>query len=455
MDSKPNILMLGLDTLRADHLGCYGYDRPTSPFIDRFAAQSVLFERCISHAPWTIPSFTSVMSGLDPIRSKVVASPWNVPNYKPIRFDDSTPILAEVLRDAGYFTLAIDNLLEMGSHPSWFVRGFCEYINLTDTMYLRHHHVCAEQITDRMLSANIQVVDGPWFAFLHYWDPHLPYNYPKRYDAELPVWLPEPVAAPSGRDYLPHRGYADEINGQFAELIAQYDRSILYLDNELKRLFSALEVAGALKNTIVVMFGDHGEAMVEHGVLFEHSLLYEPTVHVPMIICDFRFGHKGRIGDLVQHHDVVPTLMALCGLDIDWPTTGVVMPPFGPSPDRRFAVSTQDGGAAMRAIRNDRWKLIIQYDPRQSGLARPAVVERVELYDLEADPFELNDISGRRPDQVSVLLADLEAWRIGALGPTETDPLLDAEQRVDFNDYPGDPELAQFYRGLKRPWETK
>ncbi|KRW82223.1 sulfatase [Marinobacter sp. P4B1] len=455
MNSKPNILMLGLDTLRADHLGCYGYDRPTSPFIDKFAERSVLFERCISHAPWTIPSFTSVMSGLDPIRSKVVASPWNVPNYKPVRFDDTAPVLAEVLRDAGYFTLAIDNLLEMGSHPSWFVRGFHEYINLTDSMFLRHHHVLAEQVTDRMLSTNIQALDGPWFAFLHYWDPHLPYNYPKRYDAELPLWLPDAVSAPDGRDYLPRRGYADEISGQFAELIAQYDRSILYLDNELERLFSGLEMAGALENTIVVMFGDHGEAMVEHQVLFEHSLLYEPTVHVPMIVRDFRSGVTGRIRDLVQHHDVAPTLMALCGIEADWLTTGAVMPPFGPNPNRRFTVSIQDGGAAMRALRNERWKLIKHYDPRQSGLARPAALERVELYDLEADPFELDDISERLPDQVAALSAELEAWRLDALGPTEPDPLLDSEQRVDFNDYPGDPELAEFYRGLVRPGAKK
>jgi arylsulfatase A-like enzyme len=428
--------MLAVDTLRADHLGCYGYDQPTSPFIDSLAARSVLYEHCFSHAPWTIPSFTSIMSGLDPIRSRVVSSPWNVPNYKPVRFDDTALTLAEALREVGYFTYAVDNLVEMASHPSWFVRGFHRYVNLTDRLSLRQHHVLAEQCTDEVLSCDLSRIAQPWFAFVHYWDPHQPYNYPKRYDDQLKPYRPAAVIAANGREYLPRRGYSDEVSEFYLQLIAQYDRSILYLDDELRRLCAGLDHTGALDDTIIVLFGDHGEAMVEHGVLFRHSLLYDPTIHVPMIIHDPRSGQMGRVADFVQHHDLAPTLMELIGVAHDWPVSGRTMPPFGIADERSFTVSTQDGGAAMRALRTECWKLICHYDLECPADRWPADVRRFELYDIKADPFELVDRSDELPDVGAELLARLEGWRRTMLADGQSDPLLESELRVDFSKYP-------------------
>jgi arylsulfatase A-like enzyme len=448
---QPNVLLIGIDTLRADHLGCYGYDQPTSPFLDDFCHGAVRFSQCISHAPWTIPSFTSILSGLDPIRHRVVASPWNIPNYAPVHFDDLMPTLAEMLRDAGYLTFAVDNLIDMGSHPAWFVRGFGHYVNLTDRGALRHHHVLAAQVTDAFLGWQGWRDDGAWFGFLHYWDPHLPYNYPRSYNEVLDAYRPISSPAPDGRPYLPRRGYAEEISDGYLELIAQYDRSIRYVDTEIGRLLAALEHTGALDNTIVVLTGDHGEAMVEHGVLFEHSLLYDPTIHVPLIV-RAPGGHLGGqvSNDIVQHHDIVPTILALAGLPEYRQSTGSVLPPFASRPTRRhFAVSQQDGGAALRAVRTEDRKLICHYDLSQSTLTRPARVERYELYDLTTDPHELNDIADVRPNEVAELAAILETWRTAMLdGQALGDPLLDSAQRIDFANYPGDPVLVEFYRSL-------
>lgn len=449
MNAQPNILLLAVDTLRADHLGCYGYDQPTSPFIDSWAKRSIVFENCFSHAPWTIPSFTSILSGLDPIRSRVVGSPWNVPNYTPIRFDDLKPMMADVFREAGYYTYAVDNLIEMGSHPSWFVRGFQTYTNLTDRLYLRHHHVLAEQITDEVLRFDLSRLDQPWFAFLHYWDPHLPYNYPRSYVDRLHPHRPEPLTGANGKPYFDRRGPAEQVSDAFLELIADYDRSILYLDDDLQRLFKGLEQQGALENTVVVLFGDHGESMVEHDVLFDHQLLYDPSIHVPMIIQDPRSGHIGRVSDLVQHHDLFPTLLELAGIEQRPETTGQVLSPWGKTPPRSFVVSTQDGGAAIRALRTEKWKLICHYDLDGPSNKFPADVRNVELYDLDSDPQELVDLARDRPEVVAELRDKLEDWRRNSLQDGSSDPLLEPTLRIDFNDYPGDPELVEFYKKVR------
>jgi len=449
MSKKPNFLIIAIDTLRADHLGCYGYDQPTSPFIDNMAEKSVLYENCYSHAPWTIPSFTSLFSGLDPICSRIVGSPWNVPNYKNIHFNDLALTLPEIMREAGYLTFAIDNLVEMASHPSWFVRGFRTYINLTDKLFLRHHHLLAEQVTDEMIAWHDLKAEKPWFAFLHYWDPHLPYNYPKRYDELLKSYRPKPVKTSCGRDYLLHRGLANDISNKYTELIAQYDRSILYLDNELQRLFDVLETFGVLEDTVVIILGDHGEAMVEHGVLFDHSLLYDPTIHVPLIIYDPRTKQSSRVKDFAQHHDILPTICTLAEIEPKSPVTGQPLQPFGTSPPRDFIVSTQDGGEAMRAILTHDWKMICHYDLEQTACRRPAKIKKTELYDLKNDPFELTDLSEILPDIALTLSTKLESWRINLMRQTDiNDPLLDKHLRINFKDYPGDPVLVEFYRSL-------
>jgi arylsulfatase A-like enzyme len=407
------------------------------------------YENCISHAPWTIPCFTTIFSGLDPIRHRVVASPWNIPNKPTIHLDDLHRTMPEIMRESGYHTIAIDNLIEMASHPSWFVRGFSVYRNLTDRLFLRHHHVLAEQITDSFLSMPELTAAQPWFGFLHYWDPHLPYNYPRRYDPVLRPHRPPSVAGPSGRPYLPLRGYDDLVTDAHLELIAQYDRSIRYLDDDLARLFAGLDSLGVSENTVVVIVGDHGESMVEHGVLYEHSLLYEPTVHVPLIIKDTS-GRRGVVYDICQHHDLLPTLTHLAGIELTGPTTGRTLAPFSPNPGGRdFAISQQDGGAAMRSIRTLYHKLICHYDLEQSRDSRPAAVKRTEFYDLTADPYELDDLSGSSPPEMKALFDRLEAWRQKMIAESGLgDPLLDSDLRADFTKYPGDPVLVEFYKTL-------
>jgi arylsulfatase A-like enzyme len=185
-------------------------------------------------------------------------------------------------------------------------------------------------------------------------------------------------------------------------------------------------------------------------VLFEHALLYDATIHVPLIISDAGQKARGRSDEIVQHHDIVPTLLHIAGVPWNGYTSGHVLAPYSPNAEKRdFAVSLQDGGSALRCLRTASRKLICHLDPDQGPFSEPARVERFELYDLLADPHELSDVHAAHPDEVSALAQQLDDWRANILaGTARGDPLLDPELRVDFRKYPGDPVLVEFYGSL-------
>src|SRR4051812_14416443 len=163
----PNIIVVGLDTVRADHLGCYGYLRPTTPNLDRLAAEGMLFEDVYANHFPTIPSFTTLFSGLDGCDHRIVKQtmgPW---------YDLEVPLLPERLAQRGYFTAAVDNLVTLRSGmPGWFARGYRQYLGFR---YDPADRWQARWITDRALTVIERVKRQPFFLFLHYWDAHNPY----------------------------------------------------------------------------------------------------------------------------------------------------------------------------------------------------------------------------------------------------------------------------------------
>ena len=441
------VILVVSDTLRADHLGCYGYFRPTSPCIDRFAAEGVRLANHISQAPYTLPAFTSLVTGQFGTTHKVLANPSGQnPNF-PAAVDDTTPVLADLFRAAGEpvriehgryvaggtLTASFDNLANFPNHPKWFVRGY-------------EYHVCVTPGTQRMVGAEVlhrrlfpwleQHAGDDFFLFVHYWDVHGPYLAPAPFGAEYPaqqVGREIPVYdAPAGLAYVPRWGPVADVTPETRARIDAYDGGVAYFDHKFGRLLDHLARLSIAANAVVALTADHGESMVEHKVPFAHDDLYEATIHVPLIVRAPGALPAGRVVEaLSQAVDVAPTLLDLAGLSAAAATPtfqGRSLLPLvrgepGAAHERTFSEWTRY--LAARCLRTPRYKLIHKFT---GGLAlarpQPRRVAWHELYDLAEDPDETRDLAAELPEAVRDLAGRLEQWVAVQLRPGETDPLL-------------------------------
>lgn len=413
---RPNILLIGLDTLRADHLGCYGYGRDTSPHIDRYAAGGVVFANAYStHIP-THPAFTTILTGKDVMRHGVV----NI--SQTMTLPDDVPMLQEILSDQGYNTIAVDNM------GRWFTRGFGSYRDYkfnsgpTDPWYK------AEAVNNVLLPTLDEVAASvePFFIFAHYWDPHTPYQPPSPFrgmyyhkDAKDPanhgldpLWAFEPF-----RDYFASwmPGVTDP---EF--VIAQYDAEVSYMDVCLRSVFTRLAELGLEENTLVILFADHGEEFMDHDCYFDHHGLYEPNVHVPLIM-----RWPGVLPAATQRHgfvtllDVAPTILEAIGLPhliqqeglegqslLNFMNGQTVTAP------RDTLYLTESTWMRKRGVRTAEWKLIVAIEPDFHG--KPPI----ELYHLPSDSGEMINVADQHPDIVASLRAKLDDWRTRRLAET-------------------------------------
>jgi choline-sulfatase len=256
--SRPNVVLISMDTTRPDHLSCYGYSKNTSPNLERLAAGGLRFTNARSQAPWTLPSHMSLFTSLIPSHHHM-----DVLNSV---LSSEIPLLAEILQDNGYNTAGIVNDAEMKS--TWgFDRGFGrweEYENPGPSCDCVH-------LTDRALTWLETAPAEPFFLFLHYYDPHTNYDPPPDYRRRFGATM-------SGEDSFrlvqrlefPTAPLANR--EQLDQAVRAYDGEIAWLDNELGRLF-----AGLPTNTLIVVFSDHGESFKEHGWTLHGATLYEET----------------------------------------------------------------------------------------------------------------------------------------------------------------------------------
>jgi len=416
-----NIVLIALDTQRADHLGCYGYPKNTSPFIDSIAAQGVVFERCYAPNIPTHPSFTTMLTGKEAITHDIVNIGGGVPIKPGIR------MIQEILQEAGWRTGAVDT---MGRH---FSRGFEDYISpswdRSDPLTLRR----AEHITDNALPLieKLKSDHRPFFLFLHYWDPHTPYLPPADfrtmfyppgrdpYDVNNhsmdPAWNDE-MFKWYFHDWMPGVTDTEYVN-------ALYDAETAYMDWQLRRLFAALETVR--EETLVVITADHGEILDEQLGFYDHHGLYEGDVHVPLI-CYWpgTFPAGKRVPGFVQNTDFVPTFFELTGLADTEGTEGRSLLPCikgrrnGNYNEVYLSEATWE---VKRGIINDRWKFIQSFEPDPHG--RPMQ----ELFDLQADPTEQTNLAELQPKVVKQLKARLNKWvakRLQETGRT-VDPVVE------------------------------
>ncbi len=359
-----NVVLIVVDTLRADHLGTYGYARPTSPQVDAFARDSAVFERAYSHSPWTMPSVASMFTSLEP-KDHGIAD-WKQP------LDAGLLTLAEVLKARGFRT---EGYVSHGvlSRLYQFDQGFDVYDASVVEGRLPRDVSTAREVTDLALRALERPLGEPFFLWLHYFDPH---------DA-----------------YLKHDGH------DFGERPSdRYDSEIAYTDVQIGRVLEVLTRRGLAETTIVALLSDHGEGFGAHRHLQHTVTLFEELVHIAFLL---RVpGVPGqRVSDVVRASDLAPTLLNLLGLPTPDAFKGLPIElrgeKFRALPARTVVAETQRF-ADLRSLRAGRFKLI---QDRAAGRAR--------LYNLDDDRDEQRNLAKQRPDVVERLQALLDAHYAG------------------------------------------
>jgi len=379
MPDKPNILLIAIDSIRADHMSCYGYDRLTTPHIDKFAQSGILFENTFSpHIP-TTPAYASMLTGLDCFGTQVVA----LRHQGPLR--PEAPTAAEIFRRYGYNTTSVG----FKGNPS--SRGFDSYIEFPGWgSFAQGRSPKAQNLNDVTMPEleRLNCEDKPWFVMLRHMDPHAPYLPPEPYER---MFYHGDECDPANRSMDPvlsFKPFADFFKSWMPPgitdkdyVIAQYDGAIAYMDACIQSIFEALDSMGILDNTIIALNGDHGETLYDHELWFDHHGIFDNVLHVPLIIrYPDRIPTGGRLSGFNQHKDLLPTLLDLAGIPIPETVEGISM--VGEARRPYLFGEVGEGPMATRMIRQDQYKLI--YYPTGN---------RFQLFDLDADPQELNDLS--------------------------------------------------------------
>lgn len=390
----PNVLLLGIDTLRADALGAWGRKPSVTPAMDKLAAESDVWLDAFSTFNNTNPSFASILTGLYGKRHGV---------YDLVtRLDDRHVTLAEIFGEAGYDTFAVIAAHHLGPYASHLDQGFDE----VDTAPRRY---AAERVVDRALEwlAEDERFDAPFFAWLHFFDPHTPHVAPLPYAAGLAPRAPHGFSEPEA--WFPFRPmglrpYRAARLGGHHEL---YLGEVAYLDRHLGRLLSYLEGEGLLENTVVALVADHGENLTEHGIYTHHNGLWDTTTHVPLMMrSPGAAGARSRgrrISGLVQTLDLFPTLLGAAGLE----------PP--PSDGEDLWELTGDGRSGRRVVISEHAvQLGASVRTPEFRLYRSEgnyqVPDGTYLYDLREDPGETTNVADRRPQVVEELDGLLDRW---------------------------------------------
>lgn len=404
---RPNLVLFGIDSLRRDHMSCYGYHRLTTPHIDKLARESVLFEECFSpHIP-TTPAYAGMLTGMDCFSTEVVALRHRGP------LTDRVSTLAEILRNEGYDTTSVG----FQGNPS--SRGFDNYLNFAGwgswdegpSPKAENLNAVAIPELERLAAG-----DRPFFLFLRHMDPHAPYLPPAPFkdlfytrdpaDPNLPDTM-GPV-----RDFKPfcdfHLSWMPPGIRDINYVTAAYDGAVAYMDACIQRILTRLDELGLRENTIVALNGDHGETLDEHDCYFDHHGLYEPTLVVPLIL---RYpGHVpagARVKGICLHQDLVPTLMELIGIDpgIDFDGRSLSRLWRGEAATlySEFYI-TECTWMRKEGWRTAEWKLIRALEP--DFHFKP----EIELYNLVSDPLELHNVAAEEPGVVRWLVERMDAW---------------------------------------------
>ena len=389
----PNFILIGIDTLRADHLGCYGYVRNTSPNIDRIAGEGVLFKNAFANGIPTHPAWTTILTGAHPLRHRIIT------HMGEVQLSKSIPMIQEILRKNGYITATVDNMfLKYGSFYKWFTRGFNIYSHPGGIPAPEAGlKVQAENVTEISLKILQKLLEKkkPFFLFLHYWDPHAPYKPPCPFNRLF--WK---------KDFPENESLLDF-------MISQYDGEIAYCDNEVGRLLEFLSDNGLFDKTIIIVTADHGENLMEHGNYMGHRGLYDCITRIPLIIRFPNKEYKGVIDSFAQHIDITPTILAMIDAKIPSTVNGISLINVIENKKKvKEVLMVENTLEKAMALRTMEWKLIIHLGktPEEipSGYVRlyNILKDRMERINLASHELKVvKNLRKRLDETVEIILA--------------------------------------------------
>ncbi len=439
------VLMLDLDTLRPDHLGCYGYARNTSPCIDSIARGGVRFNNWFCSDAPCLPSRAALMTGQFGIRSGVVGHGGTGADLRidgPERgFCDRhlAECLPTIFRDSGFRTVTISPFAERHS-AWWFYAGFNEMHNTG-----KRGMESAEEITPAVLKwIKANAKEDNWFLHINYWDPHTPYRAPAEFGDPfaadpLPEWITPDVLERHRAKVGPHS--AREINmydantnplyprhpGEITDMddlrrmIDGYDCGVRYMDSHIETILNALAEEGITDDLAIIVTSDHGENLGELGIYGEHATADYATCHVPMII-RWPGGMRGHVDDALHYNlDLAPTLAALLGRAVspNWDGCSCADSVLhGGRSGRDWLVLSQCAHVCQRSVLRWPWLYVRTYHDGFHLFPEEA------LFDLQSDPYEQLDIAAQHPEQVEAAREILSQWREDQLQKSQQgDPL--------------------------------
>jgi arylsulfatase len=436
-----NILLITVDTLRADHLSAWGYPRPTSPFIDQLAAEGVRFDQATVQWPKTGPSFASIFTSTYP-RDNGIVRRIGIP------LPSTFHMLAEELKGHGYSTHAVVANGALGSEFH-FNQGFDTYI---ETWKVPSADTPDPNDATRVTTLALETAehlpdDKPFFLWVHYLDPHAPYlppvGYRDRFQGDR--WFKPEETIP----FEPERARV-EVGGigseqvrdgrtDLAFYVARYDAEIAYVDAEIRRLWRGMERMGRLKSTLTAFTADHGESLGEHQYYFDHGRFgFQSCLHVPLILHEPGVLASRVVTKPVPLLDLSPTLLQAAGMSL---TDGRWMQ--GRSLWQRMTGEVDDAEGAPPVVfseagyaTDDNWQKIARAGRYKLILAPWRHANRwiggkdvlFTLYDLDKDPGELHDVRAEHPEVFQRLHDAMAQWlrrhpaRLGPPGRGEIEP---------------------------------
>jgi arylsulfatase A-like enzyme len=414
-DSNINIVLITIDTVRADHLSCYGYRRRTSPNLDKLAAESVLYSDAISTSSWTLPSHASLFTGkftsshgarYDPqgplYLTDAISGPKAWRNFRARSLGKDEVTLAQILKQAGYETGALVGgpWLKRIFHLN---KGFNYY---DDEQISTLNGRLARHITDRAAKWINEIKEKYFFLFLNYFDPHHPYLPPKNFAG---VFLPEIITKRASKKTT------------IETTIARYDAEILYMDYHIGKFLEQLKAYGLYDNTMIVVVSDHGEMFGKHGKVGHGDYLYQELIHVPLFVkYPFSEVSPKQTNVPIQINDIFAVILNRLGIEIPQDTQASMPPQIEhPVLAEVFPLEPLSKDGHWRAIFDEDYKFI--WNSKKNH----------QLFNLKNDPHENDNLVSLKPNRVKKMLTELNKYlgRLPKPGPPDNVERLDEQTK--------------------------
>ena len=411
-DRPVNIVLITVESLRPDHMACFGGKRVTCPNLDALAKEAMVYDDCHSVTSWTLSSHASLFTGLYPS-----AHQTRRPRGK---LDDSYTTVAEVLSERGYQCAGVVSGPFLQTQHNLH-QGF-EYYN--DSPSELTHKLAHGDITNpemehllRDFVANRRDKNRPLFLFAYFWDPH--YDYIPPAPCNKMFVGPDCEEIDVTRYERSKKVHANITAGELKYVISQYDGEIYWTDEHLGRFFDLLKAEGLWDNTVIIVTADHGEEFFEHGKKGHKNSLYVESVRVPLIVKYAKGGPEGRDSRLVSLVDIFPTILDLTHTPAGpLPHQGQSLLEASASPERAifyellsiwyYRSTAGPDGTPKVHTKTEQWFAIRQGNDKLIQVNRP---ERTELYNVRKDPREQEDVSGQHSARAQELANRLKQWQ--------------------------------------------